>query len=239
MKLKEARDGINTYIKDVIELCPHCGARSHIEALWNDYHTLKNGDVEFYFIFRCKPCRKLLLKTFSLKQNPYSQDENLSIKGWHEIFPITLDDQLGKEEKAFIPNEILQDYDEALKCRSISANRASCAMFRRALQGALVQIGADPKLDLIKQIESLDILPKDVKDWAHQIRIFGNWGAHPDKDNLKNVSSEDATEVHDFMSKLLLYIFIMPEKVKFSRQRREKESKGNASGDGAQAVTPS
>lgn len=235
MNLKEARDGVNTHVKDLIELCPHCGARSHIEALWNDCHKLNNGDVEFYVVFRCKPCRKLLLKTFYLKQNPYSEQENLSMKGWDEMFPMSLDDQLAKDEKEFVPEEIRKDYEEALRCKSISASRASCAMFRRALQRALIQKGADPKLDLIKQIESLDTLPKDVKDWAHQIRIFGNWGAHPDKDNLNDVGIQDVTEVHDFISKFLLYIFIMPEKVKLSRERREKGSKTGASGGGTPA----
>lgn len=233
MKLKEAREGINTHAKDLIELCPHCGARSHIEALWNDYHQLRNRDVEFYVIFRCKPCRKLILKTFYLEQNPYSHEENLTMKGWNEMFPMSLDDQLKKEEKEFVPNEILRDYEEALKCQSIEANRGSCAMFRRSLQGALVRIGADPKLDLIKQIESLDKLPKDVKDWAHQIRIFGNWGAHPDKDNLKDVDNDDVTEAHDFMSKFLLYMFIMPEKVKLSREKREKKANSGGTGNNA------
>jgi hypothetical protein len=234
MNLKEARDAINTHVKDLIEVCPHCGARSHIEALWNDCHKRTNRDVEFYVVFRCKPCRRLLLKTFYLEQNPYSEQENLTIKGWDEMFPMSLDDQLGRDEKEFIPTEIRRDYEEALKCQSISANRASCSMFRRALQSALLQIGADPKLDLIKQIEALATLPGDVKDWAHQIRIFGNWGAHPDKDNLKDVGPDDVSEAHDFMSKFLLYVFIMPEKVKMSRQRREKALVQRAPADGAQ-----
>jgi len=80
-------------------------------------------------------------------------------------------------------------------------------------------------LDLIKQIDSLDSLPKDIKDWAHQIRIFGNWGAHPDKDNLKKVDPNDVTEVHDFISKFFIYMFIMPEKVKLSRAKRDDKLK--------------
>lgn len=232
MNLKEARDAINTHVRDHIEQCPHCGARAHIEALWNDCHTLRNRDVEFYVVFRCKPCRKLLMKTCHFKQNPYTDQEKLSFEGWDEIFPLSLDDQLGREEKEFLPTEIRKDYEEALKCQSISAHRASCAMFRRALQAALLIIGADPKLDLIKQIEALSVLPADVKDWAHQIRIFGNWGAHPDKDNLKDVGDDDVSEAHDFMSKFLLYMFIMPEKVKLSRQRRDKEVANKASEKG-------
>lgn len=222
MNLKEASEAINVHLQDLIEQCPHCGAQAHIHAQWNDFHVLRNRDVEFYVVFRCKPCRKLLLKTFYLEQNRHSDHESLSIKGWDEMFPVSLDDQLGKEEKEYVPPDIRRDYEEALKCRSISAYRGSCAMFRRALQGALLQIGADPKLDLVKQIEALAVLPVDVKDWAHQIRIFGNWGAHPDRDNLKEVGSDDVSEAHDFMSKFLLYMFIMPAKVKLSRERRDK-----------------
>lgn len=224
MNLQEARKGITEHIKDLIEDCPHCGARTHIEALWNDCHTFQNGDAEFYVVFRCKPCKKLILKTFCFKQNPYSRDTNLSIEGWDEMFPAKLDDLLSSEEKEYVPEEVLKDYEEALKCLSISAHRASCSMFRRALQCALLKLGADEKLDLVKQIESLQDLPKDIKDWSHQVRILGNWGAHPDKDGLKEVDGEVAAEVHDFIAKLLLYVFIMPQKVKLARERREQKS---------------
>lgn len=232
MNLKAARDAINTHIKDLVEQCPHCGAKAHIEALWNDCHKLRKRDVEFYVVFRCKPCGKLLLKTFLFAQNPYSAEENLEVKGWDEMFPRSLDDQLSNEEKEFIPSDILLDYQEALRCKAIAANRAGSAMFRRSLQSALVRLGADAKLDLVKQIASLDALPKDIKDWAHQIRIFGNWGAHPDRDNLKDVDGSDLAEAHDFASKFLLYMFVMPEKVRLSREKREKKVNG---GDGAKA----
>lgn len=225
MDLKQAQNLFATYTKDLIDSCPHCGAKVHIEMLWQDYHTYKNGNKEFYVIFRCKPCKKLILKTYIFEQNPYSGNENLEAKGWKDKYPLSLDDELSIEEKEYIPDQLLLDYQEALKCKSIGANRASCAMFRRALQSSLVILGADYKLDLINQIDSLESLPKDVKDWAHQIRIFGNWGAHPDKDNLKEVDSNDVTEVHDFISKYFLYMFIMPKKVKLSRENRAAKLK--------------
>ncbi|MGA3083597.1 MAG: DUF4145 domain-containing protein [Thermodesulfobacteriota bacterium] len=149
----------------------------------------------------------------------------MELKGWNEKFPVSIDDELSTQEKEYIPDQVLSDYQEALKCKSIGANRASCSMFRRALQSTIVIFGADQKLDLIKQIDSLDSLPKDIKDWAHQIRIFGNWGAHPDKDNLKKVDPNDVTEVHDFISKFFIYMFIMPEKVKLSRAKRDDKLK--------------
>jgi hypothetical protein len=232
MNLKEARELVKTHATDLVQVCPHCGAKAHIQSLWNDSHKFKNKDVEFYIVFRCKPCEKLILRTFLLKQNRYRDEEDLELDGWQGTFPMSLDNQLGPEEKEFIPTDILLDYQEALKCKAIGANRAGCAMFRRGLQGALVKLGADPTVDLIRQISSLETLPSDIKDWAHQIRIFGNWGAHPDKDNLKEVAPDDVAEAHDFTSKFLLYTFIMPEKVKLSREKRDKKVK---SGDSAKA----
>lgn len=173
MDIKEAKAAMDQHVIDLIDTCPHCGARVHIEQLWNAYHLFRNKDVEFYVMFRCKPCKKLMLKTFLFEQNEYSQQIDLNVSGWGEKFPLSLDNKLLVEEKEYFPKEVLNDYQEALKCQSISANRASCSMFRRALQCSLVVLGANHKLDLIKQIESLDTLPADIKGWAHQIRIFG------------------------------------------------------------------
>ncbi len=226
MDAPQAYKLIQEEIVDLIDLCPHCGARVHIEKLWHDYHSFRNGDLEFYIIFRCKPCKKLVLKTCSFKQNEYTRNPDLKFKGWDEKFPFNFNDELSREEKKYIPDKVLFDYQEAIKCKSIDANRASCAMFRRSLQNALVILGANHKLDLIKQINSLENLPGDIKDWAHQIRIFGNWGAHPDKDNLKQVDPEDVEEVNDFIAKFFLYLFIMPQKVKLSRAKREQKMNG-------------
>src|SRR3989338_7829429 len=203
MDLNSAKSLIEQYCCDLIDTCPHCGAKVHIEKLWGDHHFFSKGDVEFYVIFRCRPCKKLLLKTYLFRQNRYTSKTELEGAGWDEIY---------------------SDYKEALKCKSIGANRASCAMFRRSLQSALVELGASDDDDLMNQIDKLAALPKDIRDWAHQIRIFGNWGAHPDKDKLKEVGAEEVAEAHDFISKFFIYMFIMPRKVEESRKRRKEKT---------------
>ncbi len=233
MDINAAQNLIEQYVVDMIDNCPHCGAKVHIEKLWSAHHSFESGDVEFYVIFRCKPCKKLLLRTFVFKQNRYTNKTNLEVAGWDEKFPVALDTELSKIDLQYIPEEVFADYKEALKCRAIGANRASCAMFRRALQSALVELGAKDG-DLINQIDLLGSLPTDIKDWAHQIRIFGNWGAHPDKDKLKEVDADEVAEAHDFISKFFIYTFIMPRKVEESRKKREeklnpKEEKDNQS----------
>ncbi|MFA4871934.1 MAG: DUF4145 domain-containing protein [Patescibacteria group bacterium] len=232
MDLKNATIFIEEYVKDLIDNCPHCEARVHIEKLWGDYHSFKNGNVEFYVIFRCKPCKKLILKTYLFEQDRYSNETNLKSIGWDEKFPVSLDTELSEQDSEHIPEQVLLDYKEALKCKSINANRASCSMFRRALQSSLLELGANESVDLIEQINSLNKLPQDIKDWAHQIRIFGNWGTHPDKDNLKEINNDDVIEVYDFISKFFIYVFIMPKKVESSRKRREEKiNKENQEGN--------
>jgi len=93
MDINKAYDLIETHVKDMISLCPHCGAKVHIEKLWNDFHSFRDGSKEFYVIFRCKPCNKLILKTFYFKQNPYRTDEELKVEGWKEQFPVSIDDE--------------------------------------------------------------------------------------------------------------------------------------------------
>ena len=196
----------------------------HIEKLWGDHHFFSKGDVEFYVIFRCRPCKKLLLKTYLFRQNRYTSKTELEGAGWDGKYPVALDTELSEIDSKYIPDEIFSDYKEALKCKSIGANRASCAMFRRSLQSALVELGASDDDDLMNQIDKLAALPKDIRDWAHQIRIFGNWGAHPDKDKLKEVGAEEVAEAHDFISKFFIYMFIMPRKVEESRKRRKEKT---------------
>jgi len=56
-----------------------------------------------------------------------------------------------------------------------------------------------------------------MKDWAHNIRILGNWGAHPDKDGLKNVDETTAKEAMEFIKSFFTYVYVMPKRVADSR----------------------
>ncbi len=104
-------------------------------------------------------------------------------------------------------------------------------MCRRALQGSVLQQGADPKKDLREQIDELndknpDRFTNDIRDWAHNIRIFGNWGSHPDNDGLKDVDKSIAVDVIQFMKSYFEYVYVMPRKVANARTK-QKEAKKN------------
>ncbi|MDI6758769.1 MAG: hypothetical protein QMD94_03740 [Candidatus Omnitrophota bacterium] len=78
--------------------------KGHIEKLWNAYHFFDNDDVEFYVIFRCGPCKKLLIKTYIFKQNRYANKAELKAVGWNEKYPVSLDTELSKIDLQYIPD---------------------------------------------------------------------------------------------------------------------------------------
>ena len=52
-----------------------------------------------------------------------------------------------------------------------------------------------------------------LKELAHELRFFGNDGAHPDRDGLENVSKEDAAVALGFLEDFLRYAYVLPRRV--------------------------
>ncbi|MEX2014825.1 MAG: DUF4145 domain-containing protein [Candidatus Saccharimonadales bacterium] len=222
MKTNEINDAIEEYCKDFIDICPHCGAKSHLVLIHNDYHLTGSGDQYNYVTFRCKPCKKLSVRVYHSSQNPYADKQMLSMKGWVSKFP-SRDITPDKKFTTHVPSEVLADYEEGLICISAGADKAAVGMFRRAMQNAMINLGAEQKLDLIEQIKSISSLTQDIKDWAHNVRIFGNWGAHPQDDLLKDVTPELAQEVRELIEEFMNYVYDMPGKVTAARRRYESK----------------
>ncbi len=208
---------IDAAVQDFIDICPHCGTQAHLKMLFNESYTAKNRDVLYYIIFRCVPCKKLTVKTYRFSQNPYSETEALSAEGWEDKFPTENIVFVNKFE-GIVPVETLADFKEGVICLQSKCYRAAVAMFRRSLQNTLLNLGVDFKQDLIDQIANLKNLTPEIKDWAHNIRIFGNWGVHPQNDNLKDIDSDKANETQSFLEEFFNYVYVMPSRVAKARK---------------------
>ncbi|MDH5449058.1 MAG: DUF4145 domain-containing protein [Candidatus Bathyarchaeota archaeon] len=180
-------------------VCPYCHVNSTI-----DLRTHADG----FNIYQCDNCSGLML---------------LIEKGREVV------DQYPKRipmvDKS-VPPEISRDYTEAIKCFNVGANRGCVVMCRRALQSSVIERGAR-KGRLVDQIDELygnQIITKDIRDWAHEIRLTGNIGAHPDDDGLEDIQPDNAEELLKFMEEYLNYVYIMPAKVAAKRARKHKET---------------
>jgi len=231
MKTNDVNAAIDKVCQDFIGICPHCGAKAHLVMEHNDYHISRNNDQYNYITFRCKPCQKLSVRVFHSKQNPYSQELMLEMEGWSGQFPTT-DTTPNEKFIEFAPEDVIADYTEGLICLANGADKAAASMFRRAIQNAMLNLGADAKKDLLDQIKDVGSLTKDIQDWAHNIRIFGNWGAHPQDDNLKEIDHDLALEVKDFVDQFINYIYVMPGKVAAARDKHAKKVEPDAVDEG-------
>lgn len=227
MNKAETQHIFQNALADIIGLCPHCSTQAHLKLVFAESHQTANRNLMYYALFRCVPCKKLILQTFLFRQNEYDTNENLSAAGWQQKFPGEEIAYASKFEET-VPSEVLDDFAEGVICLHNKCPRAATAMFRRSLQSALLERAADPKQDLIAQIKSASFLTQDIKDWAHNIRIFGNWGAHPQDDNLKEADEPVAKETQSFLEEFFNYVYVMPNRVLKARAAKQQKKDENS-----------
>jgi hypothetical protein len=102
-----------------------------------------------------------------------------------------------RERHESVPAAIAADWSEAHKVHGVGAHKATAAMARRAVQGVCIDKGAK-KDHLIKQVKQLvddGRMHPNMGEWADEVRILGNVGAHPGDDGLDVVSADEAADV--------------------------------------------
>jgi hypothetical protein len=112
-----------------------------------------------------------------------------------------------------IPAGIQSTFDEA--CRAIAANcpRAGAVMARRTLEAIAADHGETdgPLVKRLAALTSRGLLPSTFADWAKEVRLVGNIGAHFDLE--EDVSVGDAEQLRDFIAELLNHLYILPSKL--------------------------
>ena len=192
-------------------MCPHCKTKC----------SFLGKGTGSSFVLSCTGCNESVY--FKLPDNYGIPDEHkdlipINIESIADYYP-----RLVPNIDPAIPKEIADDYGEAIKCDGVSASKATVTQCRRAMQNACILRGANPKNDLLDQIDELEskrIINPTLKEIAHTIRMIGNWGAHPQKDPLKEVTPEDSSEVLKFTSELLDEIFVRPARIKSLKTRK-------------------
>jgi len=165
-----------------------------------------------YWIGECNSChRAVLVKDYHGVNNP------------QEIYPAPLPEPVDER----VPSPIRKDFEEALRCFSISAFRAAGVMARRALQSCCLDKGAREEEKLVKQIEWLfeqRIITKELKDWAHEVRLVGNDAAHPKNPKEDQpITKEDAKVILDLLEQFTNVLYVAPAIAEESRKAREQK----------------
>jgi hypothetical protein len=134
-----------------------------------------------------------------------------------------------------IPENIRTDLAEAELCRRAQAYRASVVMYRRVVENiAKKELGqkmiTDENADDLKKKIILmfkkGLITKPIEQQAQEIRLFGNYGAHPADDGLDlQIGKEDVELIDDLVWDIIRTIYVQPAKHRKLQSKRTEELK--------------
>jgi hypothetical protein len=202
--------------------CPYCTGRGGFSKTFHaaqSDHSSYGGGIQSD-IWKCTSCGNF---TFVIwRRDPYHG--GLRFMASPSRRPDTKSMAVPEEWKW--PTAIGSAYVQAVKALEVEAWDAAATMARRAVQAATRAAKAKPSTPYneIEELKSKGLLTPALAEWAHEVRLVGNDGAHPDGDDV--VDEEDARQVTDFAYQLAMYLFTMPAEVEEHRKRRKAANGG-------------
>lgn len=192
----------------LLKKCPHCNT-SHVQTNERFVEKAEIGkDLNLWYVVRCQNphCRRLVLMVTS-------QGKLLDV---YPVGTFELDSLVP------IADEIRADFREAGLCLGAGCPKASMIMSRRVLQRCLKEQGCAQRelLSAIDHAIQQDILRKPFHPIATEIKEYGNLGAHPDDDQLTNVTRENAQQILDFARLLIHDLYEVPAAASKLKQSR-------------------
>lgn len=180
-------------------LCPHCGTKTRLEV----QARFQQGR-HHYCIRQCIECNEVVYAT--------SDQDTLDD-------PFTMYPTLRADAAPEYPDNVRENFTEAIRSINGANYKAAVIMTRSALQAATRALGASGK-DLKSEIDDLankNLIPDSLREWAHNIRDGGNLVAHPEPE--KHVGKEDADELVALAESIFEYLYVIPARVAARRAR--------------------
>jgi hypothetical protein len=221
-------------------LCPRCGKQSSFDIAGSlpatfdsSYSIDHSGKEERGLIDRvssliCRHCNQpvVVVEEQWIGDHPAKEGKYSGIVNYRGINWWPLPEAYLSSD---IPNNIAGVFAEAAKALYADCPRASAVMARRALEAICVDKGETSGIlaDRLDALKSKGILQPTLADWAKEVRLIGNVGAHFDP--IQTVTMEDAKQLLSFLRELLKYLYELPAEL--ARRKSEgKQSKNEASG---------
>ena len=198
--------------------CPHCLYEGSFETVFNVERVNQSLHKKMHFlVLKCNEC---LMYCFVM----WSPSRIGGAHGIHGyvVFPRSLKTE--PTAPRHWPVQVGSAWEQAHKCIRAASWDAAATMAGRALEAATRHLGAKPG-KLVAELNELGdkgILPKSMVDWAHEIRVLRNVGAHPDPVETR-VEKGDASDVAKFLDCFLTYVYDLPKEIADYKERRVKK----------------
>jgi hypothetical protein len=205
-------------------LCPRCGHLSNFTL--KAQHAVKIGPPieqlggkrfvnELMAVLECLGCEQCTV-VIQRPVGPPDERRYLGIHWW----PAPGDSDLDPE----VPAPVVSAFSEGMRALSANCSRAAAVMFRGMLGAVVQDKGSDaaktaPKLyQQLKAMEQDGTLHPSLVEWAAEIRLVGNAGAHPNE--LAPVEQAEAADLARLCRQLITVVYETPARIRRARQSR-------------------
>lgn len=200
--------------------CPHCGVQSNISAVSIPrFEYLKRFQPqEVGIAYRCDACNSPIFLRFTVAE--YNTGNN---QIW--ISPEYKEVERPQEtfEYHYLPNNVANDFREALTCYSNGCLNAFAAMCRRAVQSTSADLGAEGKdkvLNQLRDLKDMAAVDDETFDILKQVIIAGHDGAHP---HLPKLSEKRAGILLELMKDVFYQLYVRAAKIREAIGSRKED----------------
>lgn len=199
-------------------ICPHCGIAFHAQI-----NLTRVVDRNNNFVIEsstCPVCNETNLFLYHAHKPSGVPISSTSLQRGAPIGLIWPVDSgfSSKYECEFVPEELVDDYNEAQIILPHSA-KASAAISRRIIEHVLEEVVPEKKGNLnamINGLENKEGYPKTLVSKLHGLRKIGNFAAHPKKDSLSSeiidIEPQEAEFGIDIIDELFDRVYVQPAK---------------------------
>ena len=228
--LPEAHDGLpdSRYRSG---LCPRCGKQSSFDPhgsipITTDGRfavgvdgTRSTIELDHVTVLVCRHCNQGVAVIEERAQEDLAPGQRPTTRNvyWRGIHWWPLPDTQLPDA---IPSEIAGAFAEAAMALHANCPRASAVMARRTLEAIAIDKGevSGSLAQRLRNLADKGVLHPSLTEWAHEVRLVGNDGAHGDV--INPVSIEDARDLIGFVRELLRYLYELPADL--ARRRASK-----------------
>lgn len=198
--------------------CPSCEKARNAEVMSAvQDRNVEHGPPSLITLMRCDGCGQALL----FGQEDYGN-------GWDELFRLWPDPP--RPLSPSIPDSLRHEHEEARKCFEAKAYTAAVVMVGRTLEGVCAEHGfAKGTLhQRLQQMKSKDLIDPRLLEWAEELRVLRNEGAHFTGSQVSREDSKDALELSEA---LLDYTYVLASRFDAFRTRRASRQDINESAE--------
>ncbi|MEU3131506.1 DUF4145 domain-containing protein [Streptomyces sp. NPDC006854] len=200
--------------KQYVTECPRCQQKvtAVIEA-YNDGFPNDDFNLMRHLIARCGLCfQTLLLEKEKSAANRFERELTCVWPTPPRVMAET------------IPEDLRREHLEARTCFKSAAYTATVVMVRRTLEGVCAQHGITkrPLYKAFEEMESTGLIEGRLLEWAQELRLLGNEGAHF---TGKPVTRQDASDAVALAEALLDYLYVFSAQFTKFKERRQEATK--------------